>query len=147
MYALALTANAKALYALAKNYPGTYMTSSTQAMQSLSTLYPSTGYHDELGWAALWLYRATNDSSFLTDATSIFAAVQGDANSGSGFQVSIGNGTCMQSSEQLCWRPCYQKQHTHTSWSCSWRDQGHLFRTSLHEESDCSQKQATALAG
>ena len=95
LYALALTTKAKALYALAKNYPGTYMTSSTQAMQSLSKLYPSTGFHDELGWAALWLYRATNDSSFLADATSVFAAVQGDANSGSGFQVSTGNRTCI----------------------------------------------------
>lgn len=87
-YAMALTSKAKALYALAKKYPGTYMTSATAAMQSLSTLYPSTGYHDELGWAALWLYKATNDSSFLTDATGLFAAVQGDANAGSGFQVS-----------------------------------------------------------
>lgn len=88
-YASALISKAKALYALAKNYPGTFMTSVTAAMQSVAKLYPSTGYHDELGWAALWLYRATNDSSFLTDATNLFAAVQGDANAGSGFQVSI----------------------------------------------------------
>ncbi len=92
-YAATLISTAKVLYALAKNNPGTYMTSGTPAMQNLSTLYPSTGFHDELGWAALWLFKATNDSSFLSDATSMFAAVQGDANGGSGFQVGIFNFT------------------------------------------------------
>ena len=85
--AVTLRRKAKVLYALAKNSPGTYMTSGTPAMQNLSMLYPSSGYHDELGWAALWLFQATNDSSFLADATGMFAAVQADANAGSGFQV------------------------------------------------------------
>ena len=87
-YALALTTKAKALYALAKNNPGSFMTSTTSGLQDLAKLYPSTGYHDELGWAALWLFQATNSTSYLTDATGLFAAVQGDANSGGGFQVS-----------------------------------------------------------
>ncbi|KAK9867129.1 hypothetical protein WJX84_004718 [Apatococcus fuscideae] len=86
-YALALTTKAKALYALAKNNPGSFMTSTTSGLQDLAKLYPSTGYHDELGWAALWLFQATNSTSYLTDATGLFAAVQGDANSGGGFQV------------------------------------------------------------
>ena len=26
-------------------------------------LYPSTGFHDELAWAAAWLYKATGDGA------------------------------------------------------------------------------------
>ena len=30
--------------------------------------YPSTGYHDELAWSALWLHRATGEPAYLSAA-------------------------------------------------------------------------------
>ena len=33
-----------------------------------AALYPSTGYRNELAWAALWLYRATGNGTYLTAA-------------------------------------------------------------------------------
>lgn len=28
--------------------------------------YPSSSFYDDLAWAAVWLFRATNDSTYLT---------------------------------------------------------------------------------
>ena len=38
--------------------------------------YPSTGYVDELAWAAAWLYKATGQASYLTDARKYYAGVR-----------------------------------------------------------------------
>ena len=51
-------------------------------IQQHALLYPSSGFHDELAWAAVWLYRATGQSSFLSAASNLFSASQADGNSG-----------------------------------------------------------------
>ena len=38
------------------------------AIKGGAQYYESTGYGDELAWAAAWLYKATNESSYLQDA-------------------------------------------------------------------------------
>jgi hypothetical protein len=50
-------------------------------LKTHAQLYPSTGFHDELAWAAVWLYKATQDGTFLTAAMSLFNASQIDGNS------------------------------------------------------------------
>lgn len=51
-------------------------------IQQHALLYPSSGFHDELAWAAVWLYRATGQSTFLSAASNLFSASQADGNSG-----------------------------------------------------------------
>jgi hypothetical protein len=50
---------AKELYALGK---------SNQGLGNGQSFYQSTSYGDDLAWGATWLYTATNDSTYLTDA-------------------------------------------------------------------------------
>ena len=38
-------------------------------------LYASTGYVDELAWAAAWLFKATGNQKYLTDARSYYSKV------------------------------------------------------------------------
>ncbi len=38
-------------------------------------LYKSTGFIDELAWAAAWLYKATNTASYLADAKKYYSQV------------------------------------------------------------------------
>ena len=38
-------------------------------------LYASTGYVDELAWAAAWLFKATGNQQYLTDAKNYYAKV------------------------------------------------------------------------
>ena len=38
----------------------------------LSCVFSSSHYHDELGYAAAWLYRATNDPTYLTKAEMLY---------------------------------------------------------------------------
>ena len=45
-------------------YRGTY----TDVVPSANEFYPSTSYGDEIAWAALWLYWATDDSQYMTVA-------------------------------------------------------------------------------
>ncbi len=61
-YAQNLLENARALYAFSVAYPGEG--GYTQA----NSFYSSSGYKDELAWAALWLYKATGESAYLDDA-------------------------------------------------------------------------------
>nr|AAK12339.1 cellulase [Coptotermes acinaciformis] len=63
-----LLAHAKQLFDFADNYRGKYSDSITQA----SNFYASGDYKDELVWAATWLYRATNDNTYLTKAESLY---------------------------------------------------------------------------
>lgn len=57
--------HSKTLYDFADNYRGKYSDVITDAQ----TFYKSwSGYKDELVWGAIWLYRATNDNSYLDKA-------------------------------------------------------------------------------
>ncbi|KAK9904857.1 hypothetical protein WJX75_003941 [Coccomyxa subellipsoidea] len=80
-YAAALLQHASQLFDLASLYPGSYMDSKDPGLKTHAQLYPSTGFHDELAWAAVWLYKATQDGTFLTAAMSLFNASQIDGNS------------------------------------------------------------------
>ena len=64
IYADELLNNAEQLYEFAETYQGVYSDSITQAQ----CCYSSTSYDDELAWGAIWLYKATNDNSYLTKA-------------------------------------------------------------------------------
>ena len=55
---------AKALYSFAKN------NSKQVATEGSGDFYKSGSYLDDMAWAAVWLYKATNDSSYLADANS-----------------------------------------------------------------------------
>nr|AGP76434.1 endo-beta-1,4-glucanase 1 [Sphaerotermes sphaerothorax] len=66
-YSNDLLTHAKQLFDFANNYRGKYSDSITDA----SSFYTSCDYRDELVWAAAWLYRATNDSTYLNTAESL----------------------------------------------------------------------------
>lgn len=64
-YAATLLSHAKQLYAFADTYRGKY----SDAITDASGYYNSwSGYQDELVWGALWLYKATNDVTYLNKA-------------------------------------------------------------------------------
>jgi endoglucanase len=69
-YSATLLSQAKSLYTFADTYRGTY----DKCITGASGFYTSfSGYWDELVWGALWLYKATGDSSYLTKAVSYVA--------------------------------------------------------------------------
>ncbi|GAV69604.1 Glyco_hydro_9 domain-containing protein, partial [Cephalotus follicularis] len=61
-YANQLLAHAKQLFDFARNHPGLYQNSIYDAVK----YYTSSGYEDELLWAAAWLHRATGDQTYLS---------------------------------------------------------------------------------
>lgn len=63
-YAAKCLTAAKKLYTFAKTYRG---------KSESGGFYGSTSYLDDLSWGAIWLYVATNDSSYLTDVDSFMA--------------------------------------------------------------------------
>nr|AGP76413.1 endo-beta-1,4-glucanase 2 [Microtermes pallidus] len=67
-YSNNLITHAKQLFDFANNYRGKYSDSITDAR----SYYSSSDYRDELVWAAAWLYRATNDSTYLNNAESLY---------------------------------------------------------------------------
>ncbi|BAU62957.1 putative endoglucanase [Stanieria sp. NIES-3757] len=67
-YADKLLENAKQLYEFADTYRGKYSDSITDAQ----SFYNSSGYGDELAWGASWLYKATDDKSYLDKAQSYY---------------------------------------------------------------------------
>ncbi|WP_225847157.1 glycoside hydrolase family 9 protein [Streptomyces sp. HPF1205] len=69
-YAATLLTNAKQLYTFADTYRGTYDKCITAAQGYYNSW---SGYWDELVWGAIWLYRATGDSSYLTKAETYYA--------------------------------------------------------------------------
>ncbi|XP_057291486.1 uncharacterized protein LOC130614103 [Hydractinia symbiolongicarpus] len=80
LYSDNLLNHAKDLYDFAKTYKGKYSDSISDA----KVFYNSwSGYYDELAWAASWLYYATNDLIYLTDAEATW-------NSGQMSQISEG---------------------------------------------------------
>ncbi len=57
------------LYDFAYRYRGKYTDSITDAFSYYNSW---SGYEDELGWAALWLYWATENEDYLTKAEEFF---------------------------------------------------------------------------
>ncbi|CAG8796518.1 1195_t:CDS:2, partial [Gigaspora rosea] len=68
-YANTLLTYAKNLYSFAEMTPFTLYQNSVPQVKSA---YSSSSYFDELVWGALWLYRATNDTSYLDKAVNYF---------------------------------------------------------------------------
>ncbi|XP_024032880.1 endoglucanase 24 [Morus notabilis] len=66
-YSSMLLMHAQQLFTFADTYRGSYSLSIPQVQE----YYNSTGYGDELLWAAAWLYHATGDHSYLDYATEI----------------------------------------------------------------------------
>ncbi|PIN08898.1 Cellulase [Handroanthus impetiginosus] len=64
-YSILLLKHAKQLFTFADSYRGSYSISIPQ----VQNFYNSSGYGDELLWAAAWLYHATRDESYLEYAT------------------------------------------------------------------------------
>lgn len=64
-YAATLLTHAKQLYAFADTYRGKYSDCITDAAKFYNSW---SGYQDELVWGAIWLYRATGDTAYLTKA-------------------------------------------------------------------------------
>ncbi|KAF3332259.1 Endoglucanase 24 [Carex littledalei] len=64
-YSDSLLKHAQQLFEFADNYTGIY----SVTFPDLATYYNSTDYHDELLWAAAWLYHATGDLKYLNYAT------------------------------------------------------------------------------
>nr|ALG64929.1 glycoside hydrolase 9C1 [Populus tomentosa] len=60
-YSNLLLLHAKQLFTFADKYRGLY----DDSIQNAKQFYTSSGYSDELLWAAAWLYRATDDEYFL----------------------------------------------------------------------------------
>ncbi|RVX03077.1 Endoglucanase 13 [Vitis vinifera] len=59
-YSSQLLSHGKQLFDFAKTHQGLYQNSIPQAK-----FYASSGFEDELVWAAAWLYRATNDQTYV----------------------------------------------------------------------------------
>ncbi|OVA12644.1 Glycoside hydrolase [Macleaya cordata] len=64
-YSATLLKHSRQLFTFADTYRGLYSVS----IPEVRTYYNSTGYGDELLWAATWLYHATQDKSFLNYVT------------------------------------------------------------------------------
>ncbi|KAK4393845.1 Endoglucanase 24 [Sesamum angolense] len=64
-YSMLLLEHARKLFTFADSYRGSYSIS----IPKVQDFYNSSGYGDELLWAAAWLYHATGDESYLTYVT------------------------------------------------------------------------------
>ncbi|MBO0857325.1 MAG: glycoside hydrolase family 9 protein, partial [Chloracidobacterium sp.] len=69
-YADLLLTHAQQLYSFADNFRGKYSDCITDAQGFYNSF---SGYNDELVWGAIWLYRATNDPTYLAKAQSYYA--------------------------------------------------------------------------
>jgi len=68
-YSKVLLLHAKQLFTFAMNAKGKY----SDSVPAASAFYKSwSGYEDELVWAAVWLYKATKDKSYLKKARSLY---------------------------------------------------------------------------
>ncbi|KAJ9588697.1 hypothetical protein L9F63_018011, partial [Diploptera punctata] len=97
-YSQTLLSHAKQLFEFADKYRGKYSDSITDADE----YYGSSGYKDELVWAAAWLYKATQDDSYLTKAEDMYDEFDLKSNDGSFDWDSKATGA-----QNLCF---YQKQ-------------------------------------
>jgi hypothetical protein len=68
-YAALLLSKAKSIYAWAISNEGKY---SDFHREAVFEIYPSTDFLDDQSWAAGWLYRATGDKKYLTQAESFW---------------------------------------------------------------------------
>jgi Glycosyl hydrolase family 9 len=64
-YSSSLLKHAQQLFDFADKYTGLY----SVTFPDLASYYKSTDYHDELLWAAAWLYHATGDLKYLQYTT------------------------------------------------------------------------------
>jgi hypothetical protein len=64
-YSSTLLKHAKQLFTFADKHRGIY----SENIPEVATYYNSTGYGDELLWAATWLYHASGDNSYLQYVT------------------------------------------------------------------------------
>lgn len=64
-YSSTLLRHAKQLFIFADKYRGSY----SESIPEVQNYYNSTGYEDELLWAASWLFHATGDHSYFDYAT------------------------------------------------------------------------------
>nr|AMH40366.1 glycoside hydrolase family 9 [Medauroidea extradentata] len=71
-YANTLLTHAKQLYSFAYKYRGKY----SDAFTDVEGCYNSSGYEDELVWGAAWLYRATEDKTYLTYVDKEYTPIQ-----------------------------------------------------------------------
>lgn len=55
----ALISHARQMLEFGRKYQGTYMKSKVAGMKDHAKHYPSSGWHDEMAWGALWLHFAT----------------------------------------------------------------------------------------
>ena len=69
-YAKNLLKHAKELFSFADTYRRKY----SESIPNARTFYNSASYKDELVWGALWLYKATNEKSYLTKAENYFSS-------------------------------------------------------------------------
>ncbi|KAK6153341.1 hypothetical protein DH2020_012980 [Rehmannia glutinosa] len=60
-YSSLLLVHAKQIFSFANRFRGLY----DESIENAKQFYTSSGYSDELLWAATWLYRATNDEYYL----------------------------------------------------------------------------------
>lgn len=58
-YAEELVTHARQMYDFGRKYPGSYMKSKVAGMKDHAKHYPSSNWHDEMAWGALWLHFAT----------------------------------------------------------------------------------------
>ncbi len=78
-YADELLMHAEDLYQFADTHRGKY----SDAIPNAQSFYNSwSGYEDELVWGALWLYKATGDSAYLSKAEQYWDSMVGGLNSG-----------------------------------------------------------------
>jgi len=68
-YADTLLAHAKLLFTFANNYRGKY----SESVPEASPFYTSWNENDEIVWAAAWLYKATGEQTYLTQAEALYA--------------------------------------------------------------------------
>lgn len=64
---------AAALYEWAVTSPGSINDNKDPVMKQHKDLYPSSGYVDNLAWAAVWMYKATKSAKYLADAKKYYA--------------------------------------------------------------------------
>ncbi|KAF0300354.1 Endoglucanase E-4 [Amphibalanus amphitrite] len=67
-YSATCLQHAKQMFQFADRHRGKYQ----DAIPNAGKFYSSSGYGDELAWAAAWLYRATNDQTYLDKAKGFF---------------------------------------------------------------------------
>jgi endoglucanase len=74
-YSALLLKHAKELYTFGNTKRGKY----SDAITNASAFYNSwSGYNDELVWGGIWLYRATNDAAYLTNAEMAYDLVSNE---------------------------------------------------------------------